>query len=110
MELTAEDKKELLIPDTSRVLRPINDICFDDGYYGLVHENCQLHFIHEEIKNEFGMIEALGIMSKRHLHLSRFPPFGQKEKLVTRIKDILDSYPLVCRPGASISAFGTYLQ
>jgi hypothetical protein len=89
MELTAEDKKELLIPDTSRVLRPINDICFDDGYYGLVHENCQLHFIHEEIKNEFGMIEALGIMSKRHLHLSRFPPFGQKEKLVTRIKDIL---------------------
>jgi hypothetical protein len=45
-------------------LRPINDICFDDGYFGLVHENCQLHFIHEEVKNEFGMIEALGIMSK----------------------------------------------
>ena len=94
MELTAEDKKELFIPDTARVLRPINDICFDDEYYDLVHENCQLHFIHEEVKNEFGMIEALGIMSKRHLHLSRFPSFGQKEKLVTRIRDLLSSYPL----------------
>jgi hypothetical protein len=59
-----------------------------------------------------GIINSLGIMSKRHFHLSRFSngiPFGQKEKLVTRLKNIISAYPR-CIPGISGSAIGTYEQ
>ncbi|VDI08008.1 sacsin, partial [Mytilus galloprovincialis] len=95
-ELKRTEKDQLFIPDTQCILRSIENICFDDEYKGVLFGENQLNCIHHFVKNEFGIVETLGIKPKRTLHLSRYSnvlPFGQKEKLVARIRGIISAYP-----------------
>ncbi|VDI58647.1 sacsin, partial [Mytilus galloprovincialis] len=87
-----EKKKEIFIPDQKRILRPMCDVCYDDPDFH--YEDEDVFIVHGDVTQQ--IIRNLGIMSKRHLYLSRYSdsiPFGQKEKLVTRLKGIIDAYP-----------------
>ncbi|OPL33684.1 hypothetical protein AM593_09944, partial [Mytilus galloprovincialis] len=87
-----EKKKEIFIPDQKRILRPMCDVCYDDPDFH--YEDEDVFIVHGDVTQQ--IIRHLGIMSKRHLYLSRYSysiPFGQKEKLVTRLKGIIDAYP-----------------
>ncbi|CAG2235839.1 unnamed protein product [Mytilus edulis] len=87
-----EKKKVICIPDQNRILRSMCDVCYDDPDFH--YEDEDVYIVHEEVTQQ--IIKGLGIMSKRHLYLSRHSdsiPFGQKEKLVIRLKGIIDAYP-----------------
>ncbi|VDI39131.1 sacsin, partial [Mytilus galloprovincialis] len=87
-----EKKKVIYIPDQNRILRSMCDVCYDDPDFH--YEDDDVYIVHEEVTQS--IIRGLGIMSKRHLYLSRHSdsiPFGQKEKLVIRLKGIIDAYP-----------------
>ncbi|XP_063435464.1 sacsin-like isoform X1 [Mytilus trossulus] len=87
-----EKKKVIVIPDQNRILRSMCDVCYDDPDF--YYEDDDVYIVHEEVTQQ--IIKGLGIMSKRHLYLSRYSdsiPFGQKEKLVVRLKGIIDAYP-----------------
>lgn len=95
-ELKRTEKDQIFIPDTQCILRSIENICFDDEYKGVLFGENQLNCIHHFVQHEFGIVETLGIKPKRTLHLSRYSnvlPFGQKEKLVARIRGIISAYP-----------------
>ncbi|XP_052102784.1 sacsin-like [Mytilus californianus] len=87
-----EKKKVIFIPDQNCILRSMCDVCYDDPDFD--YEDEDVYIVHEEVTQH--IIKGLGIMSKRHLYLSRHSdsiPFGQKEKLVIRLKGIIDAYP-----------------
>ncbi|CAC5408788.1 unnamed protein product [Mytilus coruscus] len=87
-----EKKKAIFIPDQNSILRPMCDVCYDDPDFH--YEDEDVYIVHGEITQQ--IIKDLGIMSKRHLYLSRHSdsiPFGQKEKLVIRLKGIINAYP-----------------
>ncbi|XP_052102786.1 sacsin-like [Mytilus californianus] len=92
--LTPEDKKTVFVPDNKCYLRPLSEICFDDKYPGFLRGSKDIHIIHSEVRSN--VIYQLEVPSKRQFHLSRFSsgiPFGQKEKLVTRLRGIISAYP-----------------
>ncbi|VDI08009.1 Hypothetical predicted protein [Mytilus galloprovincialis] len=92
--LTPEDKKTMFVPDNECYLRPLSEICFDDKYPVFLRGSKDIHIIHSKVRSN--VIDRLEVPSKRQFHLSRFSsgiPFGQKEKLVTRLRGIISAYP-----------------
>ena len=87
------------LPDKERVMRPTNDLAYNDAQWCAIDDDC--HFIHHQISRPTAL--KLGVVAVRSKALQAYEsslqewdgvPFGQHEELTQRIKNILDEYPL----------------
>nr|XP_023669533.1 sacsin isoform X1 [Paramormyrops kingsleyae]XP_023669534.1 sacsin isoform X1 [Paramormyrops kingsleyae] len=91
---------EILLPDTSLTLQPSKSLCYNDCPWIKVRDST-VKYCHADIPREVAV--KLGAVPKRHKALERYASnicfttlgseFGQKEKLTSRIKSILNAYP-----------------
>eukprot|EP00061_Rhincodon_typus_P018940 g48334.t1 len=90
----------LLLPDSERFLVPAKSLCYNDCPWIRVSDK-SVKYCHPDIPREVAV--KLGALPKRHKALERYASnicfatlgseFGQKEKLTSRIKSILNAYP-----------------
>ncbi|XP_077468209.1 sacsin isoform X1 [Stigmatopora argus] len=88
------------LPDSNLTLQPSKSLCYNDCPWIKVRD-CSVKYCHGDIPREVAV--KLGAVPKRHKALERYASnvcftapgseFGQKEKLTSRIKSILDAYP-----------------
>ena len=95
-----EDKStfsdRLYLPDQSRMLRPINDLCYNDVDW--LPEDPNIHYVNVDISKSHAI--NLGVKSRRltqlakseNLDKSTWGNFGQYEDLTTRIKHLVEGY------------------
>ncbi|XP_078314810.1 sacsin-like [Crassostrea virginica] len=92
--LTIEEYKNICIPDETGTMSPIRNLCLDDSTKLQMGDS--LKFIHPKIKEADAV--KLGVQTKftgslMQNYVMQFIPFGQKEDLSVRIKNILHEYP-----------------
>ncbi|XP_054650428.1 sacsin isoform X2 [Dunckerocampus dactyliophorus] len=90
----------ILLPDSNLTLQPSKSLCYNDCPWIKVRDS-SVKYCHGDIPREVAV--KLGAIPKRHKALERYASnvcftapgseFGQKEKLTSRIKSILDAYP-----------------
>ncbi|XP_078720978.1 sacsin isoform X2 [Lampetra fluviatilis] len=90
----------MFLPDTNRQLIPVDNLCYNDCPWITVKDSA-VKYCHQEIPREIAV--RLGAVPKRHKALEKYASsvdfsnlgseFGQKEKLTSRIKSILNAYP-----------------
>ncbi|KAK2847013.1 hypothetical protein Q5P01_010012 [Channa striata] len=90
----------ILLPDSSMILQPSKSLCYNDCPWIKVRDT-SVKYCHGDIPREVAV--KLGAVPKRHKALERYASnvcfnplgsdFGQKEKLTSRIKSILNAYP-----------------
>ncbi|XP_076091909.1 sacsin-like [Mytilus galloprovincialis] len=91
--LSEKEKRIIKVPDNNCFMRSISDICYDDGDFQ--YDEDDVYVIHGKLTGL--IIKHLGIMSRRHMYLSRHADeiaFGQTEQLVTRLCGLLKDYPI----------------
>ncbi|XP_061072913.1 sacsin isoform X2 [Conger conger] len=91
---------EILLPDTHLTLQTSKSLCYNDCPWIKVRDTT-VKYCHADIPREVAV--KLGAVPKRHKALERYASnicfttlgseFGQKEKLTSRIKSILNAYP-----------------
>ncbi|KAM3874971.1 sacsin [Diretmus argenteus] len=91
---------EILLPDSNLTLQPSKSLCYNDCPWIKVRDS-SVKYCHGDIPREVAV--KLGAVPKRHKALERYASnicfttlgseFGQKEKLTSRIKSILNAYP-----------------
>ncbi|TRY93650.1 hypothetical protein DNTS_021149 [Danionella cerebrum] len=91
---------EILLPDSNFILQPSKSLCYNDCPWIKVRD-MTVKYCHGDIPREVAV--KLGSIPKRHKALERYASnicfnslgseFGQKEKLTSRIKSILNAYP-----------------
>ncbi|XP_043926906.1 sacsin [Protopterus annectens] len=91
---------EILLPDSQFCLYPAKSLCYNDCPWIKVKDSA-VKYCHADIPREVAV--KLGAVPKRHKALERYASnicfttlgseFGQKEKLTSRIKSILNAYP-----------------
>ncbi|XP_028319754.1 sacsin isoform X2 [Gouania willdenowi] len=91
---------EILLPDSKLILQPSKLLCYNDCPWIKVKDS-SVKYCHGDIPREVAV--KLGAVPKRHKALERYASnvcfttlgseFGQKEKLTSRIKSILNAYP-----------------
>ncbi|XP_056019904.1 sacsin-like isoform X1 [Ostrea edulis] len=82
-----------LLPDQDGIMRKPCDMCFEDGNEKITNAD-RLVFTHADLKVK--TCKKFKVHSKSAKFIRRFStgvPFGQKEKLVTRVRNILEDYP-----------------
>ncbi|XP_071479501.1 sacsin-like [Diadema antillarum] len=83
------------LPDVLNVMRPSTDLCYCDVDW-ISNEDGHIHQCHQDIS--FSLAKRLNIKDIRHQSLEQYAQnlpgeaFGQREKLTSRIKRILQSY------------------
>ncbi|VDI50995.1 sacsin [Mytilus galloprovincialis] len=90
--LSEEEKMNIKIPDMNCVMRSISDICYDECDFE--DDEDDVYVVHGRITR--CIIEQLGIRPRRQIYLFRHAdeiPFGQTERLVTRLCGLLKDYP-----------------
>ncbi|XP_036005447.1 sacsin [Fundulus heteroclitus] len=90
----------ILLPDCNLTLQPSKSLCYNDCPWIKVRDS-SVKYCHADIPREVAV--KLGAIPKRHKALERYASnvcfnplgseFGQKEKLTSRIKSILNAYP-----------------
>lgn len=90
----------ILLPDSKMTLQPSKSLCYNDCPWIKVKDS-SVKYCHGDIPREVAV--KLGAVPKRHKALERYASnvcfsslgseFGQKEKLTSRIKSILNAYP-----------------
>ncbi|XP_041657117.1 sacsin isoform X2 [Cheilinus undulatus] len=90
----------ILLPDSKLTLQPSKSLCYNDCPWIKVKDS-SVKYCHGDIPREVAV--KLGAVPKRHKALERYASnvcftrlgseFGQKEKLTSRIKSILNAYP-----------------
>ena len=99
-----EDKinlKNIMLVDVNYILRPANDLSFNDALWLPAVEDC--NYVHSKLTNRKVAL-AFGIKLTSSKYLENFvsplsqhfagSEFGQREELTQRIKNILHDYPL----------------
>ncbi|XP_030840841.1 sacsin-like [Strongylocentrotus purpuratus] len=87
---------DAFLPDEHKCMKPVSDLCYSDVDW-FEYDEVKLHKCHMRIS--FMLAKKLKVKDVRQqmlqLYDMDFPgeEFGQHEKLTTRIKRILDSYP-----------------
>ncbi|XP_056139993.1 sacsin [Lampris incognitus] len=91
---------EILLPDSNLTLQSSKSLCYNDCPWIKVRDST-VKYCHGDIPREVAV--KLGAVPKRHKALERYASnvcfttlgseFGQKEKLTSRIKSILNAYP-----------------
>ncbi|XP_063961228.1 LOW QUALITY PROTEIN: sacsin-like [Lytechinus pictus] len=91
-----EEHADTFLPDEQNCMRPVSDLCYSDVDW-FENDEIELHRCHTKIS--FMVARKLKVKDIRQQMLQAFDmdfpgdEFGQHEKLTTRIKRILDSYP-----------------
>ena len=82
----------IYLPDSRAVMKAVSELCFKDCPWMPDEEG--VHFVHAKIP--WSSCDLLGVKTRREealqKHMVRIS-FGQKEKLTTRLKRILQCYP-----------------
>ncbi|XP_017552321.1 sacsin isoform X1 [Pygocentrus nattereri] len=91
---------QILLPDSNLTLQQSKSLCYNDCPWIKVRDST-VKYCHGDIPREVAV--KLGAVPKRHKALERYASnicfttlgseFGQKEKLTSRIKSILNAYP-----------------
>ncbi|XP_073439129.1 sacsin [Dendrobates tinctorius] len=91
---------QILLPDVNFYLLPAKSLCYNDCPWIKVKDTT-VKYCHSDIPREVAV--KLGSIPKRHKALERYASnvcftslgteFGQKERLTSRIKSILNAYP-----------------
>ncbi|XP_011533341.1 sacsin isoform X4 [Homo sapiens] len=99
-EFCEKNYGKILLPDTNLMLLPAKSLCYNDCPWIKVKDTT-VKYCHADIPREVAV--KLGAVPKRHKALERYASnvcfttlgteFGQKEKLTSRIKSILNAYP-----------------
>ncbi|KAM4702085.1 LOW QUALITY PROTEIN: sacsin [Discoglossus pictus] len=99
-EFCEKNYGDILLPDTNFNLLPAKSLCYNDCPWIRVKDTA-VKYCHADIPREVAV--KLGSVPKRHKALERYASnvcftalgteFGQKEKLTSRIKSILNAYP-----------------
>ncbi|EPY87075.1 sacsin [Camelus ferus] len=99
-EFCEKNYGKILLPDTNLKLLPAKSLCYNDCPWIKVKDTT-VKYCHADIPREVAV--KLGAVPKRHKALERYASnicfttlgteFGQKEKLTSRIKSILNAYP-----------------
>ncbi|XP_075448362.1 sacsin isoform X2 [Ascaphus truei] len=99
-EFCEKNYGHILLPDTNLNLLPAKSLCYNDCPWIRVKDTA-VKYCHSDIPREVAV--KLGSVPKRHKALERYASnicftalgteFGQKEKLTSRIKSILNAYP-----------------
>ncbi|KAG8429616.1 hypothetical protein GDO86_019688 [Hymenochirus boettgeri] len=99
-EFCEKNYGEILLPDVNLNLLPAKSLCYNDCPWIRVKDTA-VKYCHSDIPREVAV--KLGSIPKRHKALERYASnicftalgseFGQKEKLTSRIKSILNAYP-----------------
>ncbi|XP_026972498.1 sacsin isoform X4 [Sagmatias obliquidens] len=99
-EFCEKNYGQILLPDTNLKLLPAKSLCYNDCPWIKVKDST-VKYCHADIPREVAV--KLGAVPKRHKALERYASnicfttlgteFGQKEKLTSRIKSILNAYP-----------------
>ncbi|XP_077871817.1 sacsin isoform X4 [Ictidomys tridecemlineatus] len=99
-EFCEKNYGKILLPDTNLLLLPAKSLCYNDCPWIKVKDTT-VKYCHADIPREVAV--KLGAIPKRHKALERYASnicfttlgteFGQKEKLTSRIKSILNAYP-----------------
>ncbi|KAL5004239.1 hypothetical protein ScPMuIL_017695 [Solemya velum] len=82
----------IYMPDSFSVLWDVKDLCRDDIEFQLDRKN--LKIVHNKIAHDTAT--TLGVQTLRGQHIKQYTlglPFGQSEKLTSRLKGILSAYP-----------------
>ena len=91
-DLLSYGKDNIVAPDSDKILRPTDQLCFDDCEF--VSTSSLMKFVHDDLSRTCS--ERLGVFTKRRKCIeecSQEIPFEQKEELVTRLRGLLDGYP-----------------
>ena len=93
-------KGDIILVDESYTLQPVSQLSFNDAPWLPPDEECC--YVHSKLNREVAL--ALGVKPNRSRFLDKFisssqqnfagVPFGQREELTQRIKNILRDYPL----------------
>ena len=83
------------LPDTNRVMRPIDDLCLNDFELSSNFLECSLIFTHENLPHK--LCKSFGVATKRKKLQemnsdSGFEPFFQREDISRRLARIAESY------------------
>ncbi|XP_053564484.1 sacsin isoform X2 [Bombina bombina] len=99
-EFCEKNYGQILLPDANFILLPAKSLCYNDCPWIRVKDTA-VKYCHSDIPREVAV--KLGSIPKRHKALERYASnvcftalgteFGQKEKLTSRIKSILNAYP-----------------
>ena len=91
---------DIILVDDSYTLQPVSQLSFNDAPWLPPDEECC--YVHSKLNREVAL--ALGVKPNRSRYLDKFislsqqnfagVPFGQREELTQRIKNILRDYPL----------------
>ncbi|XP_033111927.1 sacsin-like [Anneissia japonica] len=89
------DADGVLIPDVENILRPVHELCYNDVSFVSPLENVKIcnGKVSQEMAKRFG-IKDIRTRTIINLSCDLFSGFGQYEKLTSRIKWILEGYPL----------------
>ena len=90
--LLSYGKDNIIAPDNENVLRPTDQLCFDDCAF--ISTSSSMKFVSSDLSRTCS--ERLGVFTKRRKCIeecSQGIPFEQKEELVTRLNGLLDGYP-----------------
>ncbi|XP_053312398.1 sacsin [Spea bombifrons] len=100
LEFCENNYGQILLPDANLNLLPAKSLCYNDCPWIQVKDST-VKYCHSDIPREVAV--KLGSIPKRHKALERYASnicfttlgteFGQKEKLTSRIKSILNAYP-----------------
>ncbi|KAL5020416.1 hypothetical protein ScPMuIL_003308 [Solemya velum] len=84
--------QDIYVPDTSGILSSVKNLCRDDCEFHI--NTSRLRIVHNGIDHNTAKI--LGVPPRRQQHIAhhrRGLPFGQSEKLTSRLRGLLDAYP-----------------
>ena len=97
-ELTLFEDQVCYIPDEEGVMRKMSDLAYNDAPWCQVSQD--VYFVHKKVARDIAI--QLGVTPIRSKALKQYEssqqhfdgvPFGQREKLTQRIKNILEEYP-----------------
>ena len=92
MKTSSSENSPFPLPDSKSVMRPLGDLCVPDCVW--IPDEESVHFVHSKIP--WPTCQQLGVKTRQTEALRRHKigiRFGQKEKLINRIKRILTAYP-----------------
>ena len=89
---TLSERGEIFLPDSTSVMRPVHDLCMKNCPW--IQDDSGVLFVHDKIP--WSTCRNLRVKTRREEALQHHAvgiSFGQKEKLVNRLRRILTSYP-----------------
>ncbi|KAL0565846.1 hypothetical protein V5O48_016173, partial [Marasmius crinis-equi] len=89
--LSPKDRAQLLVPDTTCELRPIDDVVYMDVTSPIL-SGSELHFTHRNIDHALAVRLQISFLGHRALSIENLADYDMEEKLTTKIQNTLSQY------------------